>query len=177
MISSSSFFCSLLICTQKVPFQTSTGDVVSVPQRKYCQSRETSLKIETGSVFLFFLCIFCFSRTCSLWDGWTLDALRYAASLSCDVFKCGMGSDPYSEYQVDKELEMALKGGRKFWEMNSGWAFLAPCSGKHCKKLNSLGKCSYQCLLFFSCHIKMKEKDPPKYFFFHEGPSVNNKKR
>lgn len=49
-----------------------------------------------------------------------MDALRHAVALPCDVFKCGRGSDLYSEYQVNKELEMALKGGRKSWEMNLG---------------------------------------------------------
>lgn len=49
-----------------------------------------------------------------------MDAFGYVASLPCDVFKCGRGSDPHSEYQVVKELEMALKGGREFWEMNLG---------------------------------------------------------
>lgn len=84
--------------------------------------------------------------------------------------------DPCSAYQPDKELGMALKGGRKSWEMSLGWAFPAPCSGKHCKKLDSLGKCSYKWLLFFSCHITMKEKDPPKYFFSIKGRLSTTKK-
>lgn len=68
---------------------------------------------------------------------------------------------------------MVLKAGIGAWEID--WGFWAPCSGKHCKTLKSLGKCAYKLLLFFSCRIKNERST--KIFLFHKGSSFNNQKR
>lgn len=176
MISSSSFFCPLLICTQKLSFQTNAGGVVSAHQRKYCQSRKTFIKFESGNVLFFnVFCVFLEPAACGTGEPWMLSDVQQLFPVMLLSVK-GAG-DPCSAYQLDKELGMALKGGRKSWETNLGWAFPAPCSGKHCKKLDSLGKCSYKWLLFFSCLINNERERSSKIFLFHKGPSVNNKKR